>query len=51
VALLSMDCDTKEDWDWKECSIYMAIWMQTGLEIWIVGFLQVCMCLTYLEEH
>jgi hypothetical protein len=28
----------------------MALWMQTRLEIWIVGDLQVGMCLTCLEE-
>ena len=30
---------------------YMDLCMQTGLEIWIVGDLQVSMCLTYLEEQ
>jgi hypothetical protein len=40
MALLAMDCATKEDRDWTEWSIYMALWMQTGLEIWIVGDLQ-----------
>jgi phosphoribosyl-AMP cyclohydrolase len=35
-----MDCATKEDQDWTECWTYMALWMQTGLEIWIVGDLQ-----------
>jgi len=50
VELLAMDCATKEDRDWIDCCIYMALWMQTRLEIWIVGDLQVGMCLTYLEE-
>jgi phosphoribosyl-AMP cyclohydrolase len=40
VALLAMDCATKEDQDWTECWTYMALWMQTGLEIWIIGDLQ-----------
>ena len=31
--------------------LYMALWVQTGLEIWIVGDLQVGMCLTCLEEQ
>jgi hypothetical protein len=51
VALLAMDCATKEDLDWKEWLIYMALWMQTGLEIWIVGDPQAGMCLTCLEEQ
>jgi hypothetical protein len=51
VALLAMDCATKEDWDWIEWSIYMALWMQTRREIWIIGDLQAGMCLTYLEEQ
>jgi hypothetical protein len=50
MALLAMDCATKEDQDWTECWIYMDLWMQTGLEIWIVGDLQAGMCLTCLEE-
>jgi hypothetical protein len=29
----------------------MAMLMQTRLEIWIAEDLQVCMCLTYLEEQ
>jgi hypothetical protein len=33
MALLAMDCATKEDHDWTECWIYMALWMHTGLEI------------------
>jgi hypothetical protein len=37
--------------DWTEWWIYMALWMQTRLEIWIVGDLQVGMCLTCLEEQ
>jgi hypothetical protein len=49
VALLAMDCSMNEDWDWTEWLIYMALWMQTGLEIWIVGDPQVGMCLTCLE--
>jgi pyruvate carboxylase len=32
-----MDCATKEDQDWTECCTYMALWMKTGLEIWIIG--------------
>ena len=51
MALLAMDCATKQDWDWKEWWIYMALLMQTRMEIWIVGDLQVGMCLTYLEEQ
>jgi hypothetical protein len=51
VALIAMDCATKEDRDWTEWLIYMALWMQIGLEIWIVGDLQAGMCLTYLEEQ
>jgi hypothetical protein len=51
VALIAMDSATKEDWDWTEWWIYMALWMQTGLEIWILGDLQVGMCLTCLEEQ
>jgi hypothetical protein len=51
VALLAMDCATKEDWDWTKCWIYMDLYMQIGLEIWIVGYLQVGMCLTCLEEQ
>jgi hypothetical protein len=51
LALLAMDCAMKEDQDWTEWWIYMALWMQTRLEIWIVGDLQVGMCLTYLEEQ
>jgi hypothetical protein len=50
VALPIMDCDTKEDEDWTEWWKYMALLMQTGLEIWIVQDLQVGMCLTYLED-
>jgi hypothetical protein len=46
-----MDCATKEDQDWKECWTYMALWMQTRLDILIVGDLQAGMCLTYLEEQ
>jgi hypothetical protein len=51
VALLAMDCATKEDRDWTEWSIYMALWMQTRLEIWIIGDPQAGMCLTCLEEQ
>jgi hypothetical protein len=51
VALLDMDYDTKEYQDWTECWTYMALWMQNGLEIWIIGYLQVGMCLTFLEEQ
>jgi hypothetical protein len=51
VALLAMDCATKEDRYWTEWSIYMALWMQTELEIWIVGDPQEGMCLTCLEEQ
>ena len=50
MALLAMDCAMKEDQDWTEWSIYMAFWMQTGMEIWVIGDLQAGMCLTYLEE-
>ena len=51
MALLAMDCSNKEDQDWTECLNYMVFWMQTGLEIWIVGALQAGMCLTCLEEQ
>jgi hypothetical protein len=44
VALLAMDCATKEDQDWTEWLIYMALWMQNGMEIWIVGDLQQRLC-------
>jgi hypothetical protein len=37
--------------DWTEWWTYMALLMQTGLEIWIAEDLQVGMCLTYLEEQ
>jgi hypothetical protein len=46
-----MDCATKEDQDWTEWWTYMALLMQTGLEIWIEEDLQVGMCLNYLEEQ
>ena len=36
---------------WTECWTYMALLMQTGLEIWIIEDLQVGMCLTYLDEQ
>jgi hypothetical protein len=51
VALLAADCDTKENQDWTKCWIYMDLLMKTGLEIWIVGYLQVGMCLICLEEQ
>ena len=51
MALLAMDCATKEDQYWTEWLIYMALWMQTGLEIWIVGDLQAGMRLTCLEAQ
>jgi hypothetical protein len=35
VALLVMDCATKEDQDWIECLTYMGLLMQIGLEIQI----------------
>jgi hypothetical protein len=44
VALLVMDCATKEEQVWIECWAYMALWMQTGLKIWIVEDIQACMC-------
>jgi hypothetical protein len=50
VALLAMDCATKEDRNWTECWIHMALWMQTRIEIWIIGYLKEDMCLTLLEE-
>ena len=46
-----MDCAMKEDQDWKEWWTYMALLMQTGLEIWITEDIQVGMCLTYFEEQ
>jgi hypothetical protein len=36
--------------DWIECWKYMALWMHTRMEIWIVGDLQSGMCLNCLEE-
>jgi hypothetical protein len=39
-----MDCATKEEQVWIECWAYMALWMQTGLEIWIVDKIQAGMC-------
>jgi hypothetical protein len=47
----------KENWTilkrvfryWHGIASY-GLWMQTGLEIWIIGYLQVGMCLTFLEE-
>ena len=39
----------KEEQDWTKCWIFVALLMQTGLEIWIREDLQVGMCLTYLE--
>ena len=51
MALLAMDCAMKEDRDWTEWLIYMDFWMQTRMEIWIIGYLQEGMCLTYLEEQ
>jgi hypothetical protein len=33
VALPVIDCATKEDHDWIELWTYMALLMQTGLEI------------------
>ena len=51
MALLVMDCSTKEDHDWRKHWTYMALLMQTGMEIWIAEDLQVGMCLTYLEEQ
>ena len=49
MALVIMVCATKEDQDWTEGWIFVALLMQTGLEIWIREDLQVGMCLTYLE--
>ena len=49
MALVIMVCATKEDQDWIECWIFVALLMQTGLEIWIREGIQVGMCLTYLE--
>jgi len=49
VALVIMVYATKEDQDWTECWIFMALLMQTGLEIWIKEYLQLDTCLTYLE--
>ena len=50
MALPVMDCATKEDQDCTEWWTYMALLMQTGLDIWIGEDLQVGMFLTYLEE-
>ena len=49
MALVIMVCATKEDQDWIEYWIFMALLMQTRLEIWIKEDLQVGICLTYLE--
>jgi len=46
-----MICATKEDQDWIEFWISVALLMQTRLEIWIGEDLQVGMCLAYLEVH
>ena len=51
MALPIMDCATKEDQDWTEWWTYMALLMQTGLDIYIAEDIQVGMCLTYLEEQ
>jgi hypothetical protein len=51
VALLVMDCDTKEYQYWTECWAYMGLLMQTGLDIWIAKYLQAGICLTCLEEQ
>ena len=40
---------TEEYQDWIECWIFMALFMQTGLDIWIREDLQVGMCLTYFK--
>ena len=49
MALVIMVFTTKEDQDWTECWIFMALLMQTRLEIWIREDLQVGMWLAYLE--
>jgi len=49
VAVVIMVFATKEDQYWTECWIFVALLMQTKLEIWIREDLQVGMCLTYLE--
>jgi hypothetical protein len=51
VALLVMDCATKEDKDWTKCWTYMGLLLNTSLKIWITKDLQLGMCLTYLEEQ
>ena len=51
MAIIVMDCATKEDQDWTEWWIYMALWMKTRLDISIVGDIQEGMCLTCLEEQ
>jgi hypothetical protein len=45
-----MDCTTKEDQYWTKFWKYMYFLMQNGLEFWIAKDLQVCMCLTCLED-
>jgi hypothetical protein len=50
VALLVMDCDTQQDQHWREYWRYMVLLVQIGLEVWIEEYLQLGMCLTYLEE-
>jgi hypothetical protein len=51
MALLVMDYAIKEDQVWRECHKYMALWMQTRMEICIIEYLHSIMCLSYLEEQ
>ena len=44
-----MACATREDQDWKEYQTFVVLLMQTGLDIWTKEYLQVGMCLAYLE--
>ena len=41
---------TNEELDQTECYMYMGSLMVIGLEIWIIEYLQMGMCLTYLDE-
>ena len=45
-----MVCATKEVHDWINFWTYLAFFMQIGMNIWFKEYLQVDMCLTYLEE-
>jgi hypothetical protein len=50
VSLLAMEYATKENQDSTKCWTYMDLWIETRMNIWIIGDLQPGMFLTYLEE-